>query len=340
MATSGTITYRTNRNEIIKGALRLLGGYDFENTAGPTANQITFGAEALNLLVKQWGAVGLQLWERRYAVIFPQADQQVFVLGSPGPAGDHATYTTPLGIGGFVQTTLSSDAASGALTIVVESTASSSTVGISAVNITTGYYIGIELDDGSLQWTTVNGAPSGTTVTTTAALTDDASEGNSVYCYQTKLIRPLAITDAFVRQVGGNDVPVTLIPREIYNRFGQKNSTNSVPSQLYYDNQSNTGYVYIYPGFSSADTLLYIELQKPIDDFSTSTDDYDMPQEWGGALKYNLALALALEYEVDTNKFKQIQLLASQSFALVDTWDQENTSMFIQPNLMVMTQGK
>jgi len=176
-------------------------------------------------------------------------------------------------------------------------------------------------------------------VTLATALTDDADSGNYVYCYQTKMIRPLQITDAFVRQVGGNDVPVTLIPREIYNRFGQKSQTNSVPSQLYYDNQENTGYVYLYPGFQSVQQQLYIQIQKPIDDFSSATDDYDLPQEWGGVLKYNLAVALAPEYEVSNDKFKQIKYLADESMKLVKDWDQENTSVFLQPNVMVMNQG-
>lgn len=340
MAVSGTITYRTNCNEIIKGSLRLIGGYDFENTSGPTANQLLLGREALNLMVKQWGAIGLQLWERRYAVIFPQYNQSVFSLGSPGPAGDHACYTTPLDVAGFVQTTLSSAASSGATTISVDSVSSSFTVGTAAVTMTNGYYIGIELDDGTLQWTTINGAPSGTTVTLTAALTDDAASGNVVYCYQTKLIRPLQITDAFVRNVGGNDTPVTMISRDIYNRFGQKTQTNSVPSQLYYDNQANTGYVYLYPGFQQVDQVLYIEIQKPIDDFTSAADDYDLPQEWGGVLKYNLAVALAPEYEVSDTKFKQLKYLADESMTLVKNWDQETESVFLQPNQMVMTQGR
>lgn len=336
MATSGTITFRTNRNEIIKGALRTLNAYDFENTAGPTANQITFAAEALNLLVKSWNARGLQLWERRYAVVFPQENQSVFALGSPGPAGDHACYTTPLGVGGFVDTELSAAASAAASTITVDSVSSTSTTGISAVSITSGYYIGIELDDGTIQWTTVNGAPSGTTVTLTTALTGAAASGNRVICYQTKLIRPLRISDAWIRQVNGNDTPITPIPREHYNRFGLKNQTFSTPTQLYYDNQSNIGYVYLYPGFSTVDQTLYIEFQKPIDDFTNSTDDFDLPQEWGAVLKYNLALALAPEYEVPLEKFKQIQFLANQSLDEVGDSDQETTSMFIQPNSAMM----
>lgn len=335
MATSGTVTFRTNRNEIILGALRMLSAYDIENSAGPTANQISMAAQALNLMVKQWEAKGLQLWERRWAVVFPQPEQGVFVLGSPGPAGDHATLTTPLGVGGYVQTTLSADAAAAATTIEVESTSSNSTAGISAVSITDTYNIGIELDSGSVQWTTVSGAPSGTTVTLATGLTGAASDGNNVFCYQTKLFRPLRVTDGFVRNTSGaNDTPCQLISREEYNRFGYKASTG-VPTQLYYDPQINVGYLYTYPTISTADQLLYLEIQKPIDDFSTSTDDYDLPQEWGLALKCNLAFWLTTEYEVSEQKYKQVKEQASVSYGVIDSWDQEPASMLLQPNTAI-----
>ena len=324
MATSGTITFRTNRNEVIKGALRLCSAYDPENSAGPSTAQITDAAESLNLLVKSWGAVGLQLWERRWGVVFPQNNQGTFILGSPGPAGDHACLTTPLN-GGFVQTTLSTDAADGASTIEVESiTGQLSTTGTTATTITNAYNIGIELDDGTLQWTTVNGAPSGTTVTLAAVLTDSATSGNAVYCYQTKLIRPLRVLDAFIRQTqGGNDLPCKIISRDEYNRFGVKSSPGT-PTQIYYNPQSNTGQLYTYPVFNDMTQVLFIEFSKPIDDFTTSTDDYDLPQEWGNALKLNLALQIAPEYEVPTDKFKQIQFLAKDAFDLVNGYDVES----------------
>jgi hypothetical protein len=41
--------------------------------------------------------------------------------------------------------------------------------------VATTYNIGVQLDDGTFQWTTVNGAPSGFTVTLTAVLTDSAA---------------------------------------------------------------------------------------------------------------------------------------------------------------------
>lgn len=316
--------------------MRLCNAYDPENTAGPTANQITFAAEALNMIVKRLEANGLQLWERKWGVVFPRVNQGVYVLGSPGPAGDHACLANPLGYGDFVNTTLSSAAASGATTIVVTSTTSNYSTGISVFTMATTYNIGVELDSGDLQWTTINGALSGSTVTLTAALTGAASSGNRVFCYQTKLMRPLRILDGWVRQLSSNsDIPINIIPRENYNRFGIKTSTG-VPVQLYHDPQSNTGNIYIYPVFSTVDQLLYIEFEKPIDDFSSSSNDFDLPQEWGEYLKYAVAFAIAPEYEVTDTKFKQIKELMDESFNLVDGYDQETTSLFIQPNEMMM----
>lgn len=340
MATSGVVTFRSNRNEIIKGALRLVGGYDPENTAGPTATQISDAAEALNMMIKspQWTQLHLSL--RRYAVLFPQKDQGVFVFGSPGPGGDHACLTTPMG-GGFVQTQLSSDAASGATTIVVDTVDGLSTAGITLTTITNGYNIGVELDDGSTYWTTVNGAPSGTSVTLAVGLTSAATEGNNVFCYQTKLLRPLRVLDAFMRQLPtGSDSPIRVISREEYNRYGLKSAASITPNQLYHDVQNNTAFVYIYPVFQSADTLLFMEITKPIEDFVNSTDDFDLPQEYGEALKYGLALRIAPEYEVPNDKFKQISALATASFAMVDSYDQEVASVLIQPNTWMYGNGR
>lgn len=339
MATSGTVTFRTNRDAIINGALRLVNAYDPENSSGPTAGQVTNAAEALNLMVKTWEAAGLQLWERKYGVIFPQQGQGIFVLGSPGPAGDHACLSTPLG-SGFVQTTLTDTASSGATSITVDTTSGLSTAGITATSITDTYNIGIQQDDGSVHWTTVSGAPVSTTVTLAVGLTDDATAGNYVFCYQTKLIRPLRILDAFVLQLagdstgypttGGNSIPVRIVSKDEYNAFGAKNAQGT-PIQLAYHPQSNNGIVYLYPTFLVANQLLYIEFTKPIDDFASASDDYDMPQEWGEALKFNLALRIAPEYEVPKAKYDQIKELAGALYTFVEGYDQEAASMYLQP---------
>ena len=332
MATSGTYTNRTNRNEIINGALRLLSAVDPENTAGATSTQITNGAEALNLMVKAFANKGLHIWERKYGVIFPQYSQGVYVLGSPGPAGDHASLTSPLGAG-FVATTLSSAAASGATTISVTSVTSRvNTAGSTGTTITDTYAIGVELDDKTVQWTTVSGAPSGTTVTLATALTGAAASGNAVYVYQTKLIRPLRINQAFIHDLDGDEGrEIRVIPKDEYNNLSNKTAVGATVS-VSYDPRINTGHLYVYPEFDRTDKLLYIEFQSPIEDFTSSTHDYDMPQEFGELLKFQLAVRMAPEYEVPSSKFKQLVYLADMAWDAADGYDQEYpSSVTFQP---------
>lgn len=328
MATSGTYTNRTTRNDIINAALRLVGAVDPENTAGATTTQITNAAQALNLMTKSLPEA-LQIFARKYAVVFPQYSQGIYVLGaSDGPGGDHACFSNPLGAG-YVQTTLSAAAASGASSISVTSATSGiDTVGSTGVTITDTYYIGIELDSGSVQWTTVSGAPSGTTVTLAATLTGAASSGNQVFCYQTKLVAPQRINQAFIRQLdSGNDREVRCLSKDEYNRLGLKSTTGS-PVHIYYDHRNTNGHLYVYPEFTSASDLLVIEAQSKLQDFSASGDDYDLPQEFGEYLKYHLAVRIAPEYEVATTKFKQLQELAVLASDIVKGYDQEYPSSF------------
>lgn len=60
MAISGTYNYSTNRDSIISGALRILGV--LPSGASPTASQITDASEALNQIIKSWGAENLPIW--------------------------------------------------------------------------------------------------------------------------------------------------------------------------------------------------------------------------------------------------------------------------------------
>lgn len=327
MATSGTVTFRSTRDEIIKGSLRLVEGIDAE-TNTPTTQQTTNTAEALNMLVKQWQANGLQLWERRWGVIFPQYSQGVFKLGTPAAGGDHATLSTPLGVGDFVKTTLTAAIATSGTTASLTAKISDSTAGITVKTAAASDNIGIELDTGYIHWTTINGALSGLNATLTTGVTSAASIGNTVYIYTTKLVRPLRILDAFM----STGQPINIISREQYNRLRQSQMAVGVPNQLYYDPQANSGYVYIIPEFGSVKEHLIIEFQSPIEDFSASGNDFDLPQEWGNALKLNLALQIAPEYSVSDSKFKQIQFLAQTSYDLVCDWDQENNSTFLQPD--------
>jgi hypothetical protein len=331
MATSGVVTFRTTRNQIIEGALRIVGAIDPETAVPATASQITTGAEALNLLAKAWQTDGLQLWKRGYVAVFLRSAQQHYVLGNPAPAGDQACISTPLGTGLVATTAVSCSGT----TLNVSSISSVATDGIPAISIGASWNIGIRTTEGEFFWTTVNGAPAGNTITLATSFGSNTLNSRpTVYAYQTKAIRPLRVLDAFVRTSppNGTDIPVRLISQDEYNRFGNKES-QGMPIQARFDPQSNRAIISVYPlrAINSGD-ILYLECQFPIEDFVNANDDYDFPQEWGAALKYNLALHIAPEYGVSDAKFKQINFLASTTYDAVKDWDQEQASVFLQPS--------
>jgi hypothetical protein len=211
-------------------------------------------------------------------------------------------------------------------------------VGVPAITIASGWYIGIEQTDGTRFWTTVSGSPSGTTCTLTSGLSVGAAAGATVFSYQTKLIKPLRVLDGFTRQIEGNDVPHLMISREQYNRFGMKSSAGT-SIQAYYDSQRDSGNYYVYPTTQDVSNLIYIEFQKPFDDMSGSTQNMDVPQEWIEAIKWGLAMRLAPEYGVPKEKLSFIKGMADQALALVDGWDQEPTSLLLQPDQWAYTPG-
>lgn len=328
MATSGTVTFTVNQIQLITAALIECGVIDPENTATPTTTAITNAQMALNMMLKAWEADGLHLWEKRYAAVFLQYNQGYYVFGSPGPAGDHATISTPLGTG-FVSTTALGGSGT---TLVVASASTVGTPGLAAITAVNGWFIGIQQTDGTYFWTTIANI-SGTTITLTAGPTVGNVTNAIVYMYQTKLWKPLRINDGFVRQNNtlNSDVPCMIISKEQWNRFGQKGSTGT-SIQIMYDPQLNSGIMELYPVPNANPGILYIEVAKPIDDITATTDNFDIPNEWIEAIKFNLALRLCTPYGVPQQKRTEIMQNAMASYAAIEAWDQEQASFFISPN--------
>ena len=83
MATSGTTAYSTNRDEIIKRALRLIGAISQGET--PTVLQVSEAATALNSLVKAWAADGMPLWAITEKTLPLVSGQAVYSISNPKP---------------------------------------------------------------------------------------------------------------------------------------------------------------------------------------------------------------------------------------------------------------
>ncbi len=305
MATSGSKDFNRTRDQIIDGAIRLLAN----NRTGKVGldNQRTEAAEALNMLIKALQAEGIGLWMNTEAAVFLSQSGEYYSLGS---AGDNASSS-------WVKTELSADAASGAATITVDS----------ITGMTNGDFAGIELDDGTIQWTTINGVPAALTITLTDVLTDSSTENNHVYTYTTKLARPLEIVEARVRRNDNSEIALIPISRDEYMELTDKATTGTVV-QFYYDPQLDAGRLYVWPVATDLKEYIKITARIPMDDFDASTDNAEMPVEMLRALKWLLAADIALEYNTDLEKVHIIRAEARRIKEQIMLSDKEYTSVY------------
>ena len=309
---AATYDFSMTRDGLIKSALRVL-GFIKPGTEPPTVI-VTDVAEALNMMMKTWQVEGIGLWLNKTATLYLAYNTASFTLG---PSGTHASETV-------VETTLSADAEEAATTVTLTS----------VTGVASTYYIGIELDDGTRQWTTVSGAPSGYVVTLAAELTGAATSGNTVYVYQTKIQRPILISNAMLRDASGNDRPLNIISRQEYLALSDKDSIGT-PVSIYYDPQVTNGVLYVWPTNDDVDKRIVFNFRKPLADFDAATDVPDLPVEWMEAIKYNLALRIAPEYmdDIAEDRMKYIVDLAARTKNTAMSYDAEMTSLFFQPDI-------
>jgi hypothetical protein len=75
-----TYNFNLNRDEVIKGALRILGVISQGET--PDSAQISDGAEALNVLIKAYESEGMPVWAIKTQQITPVAGDGVYDIGT------------------------------------------------------------------------------------------------------------------------------------------------------------------------------------------------------------------------------------------------------------------
>ncbi len=208
----------------------------------------------------------------------------------------------------------------------------------SITGIASGDHIGIQTDGYTVQWTTVNGAPSGSTVTITDALTADASENGIVFAYTTKMVRPTRILQARRRTLtnGGDpqtviDVPVIIQERPDY--FDQPNKfAQSTATQIYYSPQLVTGLMYVWATDQNETDTIRFTFERPLEDFTNLVQTADFPQEWIETLAYNLAYRLAPKYSFPLNERALLRTDALEMKAKLMGFDREYGSVFFGPD--------
>lgn len=310
MATSGLVNFSQTRDQLIQDALHDINVIPLEQEI-PAAT-VNRANRMLNAMIMSWQADGLQLWKIKEAYLFLSASTRLYTV-----PGDRCTYS-------YVNTTLSADAAAAATSLTVTS--------ITGIN--NGDNIGIVLDSGALQWTTVNGAPSGSIVTITAGLTSKASSGAVVFTYAATNLtpRPLDILEHNLVYSNGYRRPLNRYSRVEYQQITNPNTSGSA-TQIYFQPLRTTASIYLYPIESVLSNVVNFTGQFPIEYMNAATDDFDFPSEWMLALEFCLAELLCPAFGVPDRIVKEISGIAQREKQRVLNWDVEHeTSIYLQPD--------
>jgi len=313
MARSGTTNFTVSATSVINRALALVSERSAEVPFQD--EEVNDALSTLNMMVKAWMADGLHLWTREEGVLFLRTGVSKYNLG--GSSGDHATTEDD-----FVDTTITAAAVTGANTITVASTA----------NMTASDNIGIELDDGTRQWTTIVSVDSSTGLTLTDTLTDDVAIGRTVFTYTTVIEKPVRVETSRRRLMSDNsDIEMNEWARQQYMAQPDKTSQGT-PTNFYFSPEYTFGVMYVWQTASSVNQVVKFTFQRTIQNFDTVSDNPDFPQEWALALVYNLAALIGHEYDCPLQKLGMIKQEAMMLKDQVLGFDTEKVEMKMEPD--------
>ena len=299
--------------QIVEGALRLIGEADANQQLD--ANQFQDGLQSINFMIKGLQAQGLHLWTKTEGILFLDVGRTDYRLG---PNGDEAT-----NIDEFVNTTLSVDALSGAVILIL-----TSTVGMSVDD-----KIGIQLNDGTRQWTTILTIDSAVQLTITDMLTDDASTNNTVFTFTNLINRPIRLLQLRRFTIGQNDeIEAVQWYRQEYFDQTDKTSQGQV-NNWYYSPQLNDGRIYIWQTASNVNQVAKFTYIRPIEINEETSESPDFPAEWVEPLVFLLAARIGPEYRITQAR---LDMLRQDAAVMLDNalgHDLELSSLNIQPVL-------
>ena len=306
MATSGSVNFTMSRDDIITDVLETLG---VKNPNSPAkAADVVSCARKLNMMVKSWMKTGHHLWAMSEGTLFLEVGDAAYSLGA---TGDHCTNT-------YVHTTLSTAEAT-----------SSTSLGLTAfAGMSASDNIGIVLDDGTVHWTTISGAP-GATTTIATGLASAAAAGNVVFTYTTKINRPLRVISAYRRDIDNIDTPLEIIARTDYADLSNKFSTGSAV-QVFYNPQLTNGILSVWPAPNIATDVIRFWYERPLEDFDASTDNPDFPIEWAEAICAGLAYRMGSSYGLSASAISSFRDYAMLTLDSAVGFDKEEAPVFFQ----------
>jgi hypothetical protein len=283
MSTSGIYTLSKNLNEIASEAFDILQiGADGETLNG---DMVSRAKTSLNLMLKEWQSQGIHLWSYTEGSLFLAVGQEKYDFR------DASTHVA----NDWFETTTTAATIAGANTILVTS----------ADNIQDGDPIGVIQNDNNLFWTTVNGAPSGLTVTLTDNITLPTLSGAFVRNYRVgtatapELIPVSRVLNVRRQESTDYEIPIVFESRQDYFDLPNKSQVGT-PIQAYYSRQDlageTSGIMYLWNSPISSVPVINFTYERKIQIMVNEDDTLDVPDYAQMAVIYNLADMLIPKY--------------------------------------------
>jgi len=188
-----------------------------------------------------------------------------------------------------------------------------------------GDHVGIELDSGTVQWTNI-GAALSTTLTLITILTGAVAVDNHVYSYTTKTPRPIEIVEARLVRPDGREPPLVITGRQGYQLLSNK-TNEATPNQIWYDKQLINGILKVWSEPDDVQDYIKFTGRFPLQDVTTTSETFEISDEWFEAISWQLAIRLAPKYERPIDP--TMGLMANDMWDKALTFDSENSSVFI-----------
>lgn len=143
---------------------------------------------------------------------------------------------------------------------------------------------------------------------------------------------PLKVLQAYrIENSGATNVPINVYNHYDYNLL-PVNASAGEPVNLFYQPLSSHGTLKLWPTPSDATTTITLIYQRPFEDMTSSTDDFDFPAYWTEALIYGLAWRMSPEYGTPIQDRGLIQKEAEYFHQQALSFGTEEGSMFFQPD--------
>lgn len=324
MATSNSWDFSQTSAQVIQATWEDLGILIPGGTI-VTAHQ-TMALARLNTLVKQWQgnsdlAPGLKIYSRqRISMLLAKGQHQYTV----GPAATDARASTAMG-----RTTVSSAYASGTSLSVTALTDTTTFPG-TTITMTASDIIGVQLNDGTIAYTTISAAAS-SPITLGGALASAAAAGNYVWWFTARAQRFPLLEAAVLRYSSLTDTPLDVYTDVRQYELGVANKyADGAPTAILVEPFRLNTRITLNSQPTDVTSQIVMTVQYPAEDYDATANDIAMPQEGYAALSWELAKRCAPAMRVPWTQVMDDN--HKTAVGLYRSLNPENSVLYFQPN--------